>query len=176
MLYIQANEMTYERNGKKIINIARLEFYEGDKIGLIGPNGCGKSTLLKLLAGQLRSDTGKLKRYGSHEYIPQLEQVEAEEVGTKTLRTLQVTHTNLECMSGGEQSRVKLGKMIESYVHFLLIDEPTNYLDLSTIKVLEQTMIDYPGTILFTSHDKKLVDQVADSILEIRDYQVVKVK
>ena len=173
MLYIEANQMTYERNGKKIINIPHLKFYEGDKIGLIGPNGCVKSTLLKLLAGKLACDTGYFKRYGNYEYIPQLEQVDAETIGTKTLSVLQVNHTNLACMSGGEQSRVKLGKMLESYVHFLLIDEPTSSLDEQGIKQFKGQIKRFNESYILVSHNRDVLDALCNKIWEMTDGNIV---
>lgn len=173
MLYVEANQMSYERDGRKIVNISKLKFYEGDNIGLVGPNGCGKSTLLKLLAGELVCDLGHLKINGTCEYIPQLEVLDAETITSKTLNNIKVMHTDTMCMSGGEQTRVKIGKILESYVHFLLIDEPTSSLDEEGIEQFKAQLKRLEHSYILVSHNREVLDTLCNKIWEMREGDIV---
>lgn len=162
----------------------------GDSIALIGPNGVGKSTLLKTIASQLPLIFGELKLGASleiayydqeHAILDSRKTVQAEiwddypgmlekEVrgilgnflfsGDDVLKTISL-------LSGGERARVALAKLYLKKANFLILDEPTNHLDLDSKMVLENALIDFPGTILFVSHDRYFINRMASRIFEL---------
>ncbi len=165
-----------------------LELVRGEALGVIGPNGCGKSTLLKALAGRRPSDAGQVKLGATtaiayfdqehsdlprertvvdfvHDLVPQLTDVQVRSfLGALSFRDDEVDKT-IGSLSGGETSRVAIAELVLSKANVLLLDEPTNHLDLPTRGVLEEALEDYPGTIVVVSHDRYLLDRIADRIL-----------
>ncbi len=162
----------------------------GERIALVGPNGVGKSTLLKILTDQLRPDTGHV-RYGTHVAIGYYDQ---EQTGlnpsqelidelwnhyphkTETeIRTVlgnflfegDDVYKNIEDLSGGEKARVSLAKLMLKNANLLILDEPTNHLDIGSKEVLEDALIDYPGTIIFVSHDRYFLNKMSTRTIEL---------
>ncbi|GAE47851.1 ABC transporter ATP-binding protein [Mesobacillus boroniphilus JCM 21738] len=162
----------------------------GDSTALVGPNGVGKSTLLKTIVEKLPSITGNIQ-YGSNVSIGYYDQEQAELssnkkvlnelwdeyplISEKDIRTvlgnflfsgddvLKIVST----LSGGEKARLALAKLMLQNSNFLILDEPTNHLDLDSKEVLENALIDYPGTILFVSHDRYFINRIATKVLEL---------
>ncbi|WP_144481507.1 ABC-F family ATP-binding cassette domain-containing protein [Cytobacillus oceanisediminis] len=162
----------------------------GDSTALVGPNGVGKSTLLKTIVEKLPSITGNIQ-YGSNVSIGYYDQEQAELSSNKKvlnelwdeyplksekeIRTvlgnflfsgddvLKIVYT----LSGGEKARLALAKLMLQKSNFLILDEPTNHLDLDSKEVLENALIDYPGTILFVSHDRYFINRIATKVLEL---------
>lgn len=162
----------------------------GDSIALIGPNGIGKSTLLKTIIKQLHPKQGEI-RYGTNVQIGYYDQEQAQLTSNKRvidelwdedrLRTEKEIRTILgnflfsgddvlkpvQTLSGGEKARLALAKLMMKKANVLVLDEPTNHLDLDSKEVLEQALIEYPGTIIFVSHDRYFINRIATKIYEL---------
>ncbi|WP_347484831.1 ATP-binding cassette domain-containing protein [Vandammella animalimorsus] len=159
----------------------------GDKIGLLGPNGAGKSTLLKIILGQLQPDSGKV-RLGTNLRIAYFDQMreaidpeatledfispgsEWIEIGQQRkhvksylgdfLFSPQRAHSPVKSLSGGERNRLLLARLFATPANVLVLDEPTNDLDMETLELLEELLQTYDGTVLLVSHDRSFVDNV----------------
>ncbi len=162
----------------------------GDSIALIGPNGIGKSTLLKTIVKRLPIKQGEL-RYGTNVQIGYYDQEQAELTSNKRvidelwdedrLKTEKEIRTilgnflfsgdnvlkSVQTLSGGEKARLALAKLMMKKANVLVLDEPTNHLDLDSKEVLEQALIEYPGTIIFVSHDRYFINRIATKIYEL---------
>ena len=164
----------------------------GDKIGLVGPNGIGKTTLLKLILGQIQPDSGKI-RTGMNMQIAYFDQMrdgldeEATlgefispgsdwiEVGTKRthvmtyltdfLFTPERAKAQVKALSGGERNRLLLARHFAKEANVLVLDEPTNDLDIDTLELLEEKLANYDGTVFIVSHDRRFLDNVVTSCL-----------
>jgi ATP-binding cassette subfamily F protein 3 len=165
--------------------------YRGDKVGLVGPNGAGKSTFLRLLMGRDDPDQGVL-RLGRNVavayYDQELQDLHAERTVLDEVWQLEPWKTagemrsylarflfrgdevrqTIGTLSGGEKSRVALAKLMLSTANFLILDEPTNHLDIPAREVLEEALIEYPGTLLLVSHDRYFLDRVITRLLYMR--------
>ncbi len=164
----------------------------GDRIGIVGANGAGKSTLLKILLGRLEPDSGEVKLGTKLEvaYFDQLrEQLDPDknlidnicggqdfiEINGKRrhaisylsdfLFTPDRIRTPARALSGGEQNRAILAKLFSKPANLLVLDEPTNDLDIETLELLEEILLDYQGSVLLVSHDREFMDNVVTSIL-----------
>ncbi|MEC5226749.1 ABC-F family ATP-binding cassette domain-containing protein [Bacillus licheniformis] len=162
----------------------------GESVALVGPNGIGKSTLLKALIQKLQPVSGTIAT-GSHVSIGYYDQEQAEltsskrvldelwddypEMNEKDIRTClgnflfsgEDVLKPVHALSGGEKARLALAKLMLQKANFLILDEPTNHLDLDSKEVLENALIDYPGTILFVSHDRYFINRIATKVLEL---------
>jgi ABC transport system ATP-binding/permease protein len=190
---IDAKGISKSFGEKTVISGFSLRIHRGDRIGIVGPNGAGKTTLLKLLTGELAPDTGNVK-LGTALEMARLDQSRAslhpEEtlanvltggggdtvfVGGKPrhvisymqdfLFTGQQARTPVKVLSGGERARLLLARLFAVPSNFLVLDEPTNDLDLETLDLLEEVVGDYPGTALIVSHDRDFLDRVATQIV-----------
>jgi ABC transport system ATP-binding/permease protein len=164
----------------------------GDKVGLIGPNGAGKTTLLKLILGQLEPDEGTVKR-GSQLQVAYFDQMRdqidldatledfispgsewIEINGRRThvksylgdfLFSPARAHAPVRTLSGGERNRLLLARLFARPANVLVLDEPTNDLDIDTLELLEDLLADYPGTVFLVSHDRRFLDNVVTSTI-----------
>ncbi|WP_088328493.1 ABC transporter ATP-binding protein [Lacimicrobium sp. SS2-24] len=191
-LVFEASDLRYHIEGKPIVENLDFTLIRGDKLALIGANGCGKSTLIRLLLGQLQPDSGSVRQGTNIElaYFDQhriaLDQnasvVDAVAEGKKELtingRTRHVisylqdylfapdrVQAPVSSLSGGERNRLLLAKLLAKPSNLLILDEPTNDLDVETLELLEETLSQYPGTVILVSHDREFVDNVVTSSL-----------
>ncbi len=184
-IIFEAEHLNYSIGGKTIVNDFSFNIMRGDRIALIGPNGCGKSTLLKLLLNELQPDSGRLHCGTKLEvaYFDQYREVLDPEktvidnladgkqevtVGGRTRHALgylqdflfapKRARTPVKALSGGEKNRLLLAKLFLKANNLLILDEPTNDLDIETLELLEDLLANYQGTLLLVSHDRQFVD------------------
>ena len=189
---IEAKDVTFAYNGMPVIRDLSTVIMRGDRIGLIGPNGSGKTTLLKLLLGELAPTTGEVK-IGSNIQVAYFDQYraalredwnaienvaegrESVEINGKHkhvigylqdfLFTPERARAPITRLSGGERNRLLLARLFAQPSNLLVMDEPTNDLDVETLELLEDLLSDYPGTLLLVSHDRDFLDNVVTSTL-----------
>lgn len=185
-------DVSYAWGNKHIIKQFSTRIMRGDRIGLVGANGAGKSTLLKLILGELQPQSGKVK-LGTNLQIAYFDQLrdqldldknavdniaegrEVIEINGKSkhifsylsdfLFSGERARTPLRALSGGERNRVLLAKLFSKAANLLVLDEPTNDLDVETLELLEEILIDYPGTILLVSHDRAFLNNIVSSVI-----------
>ena len=172
-LVIKAKNINLEYNGKDILDIDDLEIYSYDKIGIIGKNGAGKTTLLKVLMGQIKLDTADVRTYGEISYIPQLENIEIENIEDKSvLGKLNVHNLAGENLSGGEETKLKIAKAFSENNDVIFADEPTCNLDNESIEYITNTLKYYSGSVVVISHDRYFLDEVVNKIWEIENGKI----
>lgn len=151
---------------QRIINIEKLEIKEGDRIGFVGRNGVGKSTLFGILTGDVRCDSGTIKRYCEIAIIKQNGETDGESDG-KYISQMRLKDSAI--MSGGEKTRLAIAAAFSKHTPLLLADEPTTNLDLHGIQMLEKMLKGYKGAVVVISHDRQLLDQTCNQIWELED-------
>jgi ABC transport system ATP-binding/permease protein len=192
-LVAEAKKISKSFGEREIVKDLDLLLLRGDRLGIVGPNGAGKTTLIKLITGQLEADSGSIK-LGTNLQIVALDQSRAS-LDPKMLLADVITagrgqsvtingetkhvvgymrdflfkpeqaRTPVSVLSGGERARLILARELAKPSNFLILDEPTNDLDLETLDLLQEMLADYKGTILLVSHDRDFLDRVATSIL-----------
>jgi ATP-binding cassette subfamily F protein uup len=188
----EGENMSLSFDDKQIINDLDLLLMRGDKVALVGPNGCGKSTLIKVILGDQPVDSGVV-RLGTNLEVAYFDQHRAQldpgqsvmdNVGDGKqdiefqgrprhilsylqdfLFTPKQARTPVSALSGGERNRALLAKILLKPSNILVLDEPTNDLDIETLELLEQIIANYEGTVLLVSHDREFVDNTATSVL-----------
>lgn len=200
-LVAEFKDVSFGFENKPIINNFSGLVLRGDKIGLIGPNGIGKSTFLKLLVGDLQPNSGTVKLGTKLEtaYFDQLqEQIDLEkspvdniaegreyiEINGQNKHIMgylgdflfsgERARTPVKALSGGERNRVLLAKLFSKSANLLIMDEPTNDLDVETLELLEEILTNYSGTLLLVSHDREFLDNVVSSTIGFEGQGVLK--
>ncbi|MFZ0423291.1 MAG: ATP-binding cassette domain-containing protein [Xanthobacteraceae bacterium] len=192
-LVVEAKEIGKSYDGRPIVTDFSTRIQRGDRIGIVGPNGSGKTTLINMLTGALAPDTGTV-RLGSTLAIATLDQhrdsldpdvtVAAALTGGSGdtvmvnghakhvvsymkdfLFASEQARTPLRKLSGGERGRLMLARALAKPSNLLVLDEPTNDLDMETLDVLEEILADYPGTVLLISHDRDFLDRLVSGVI-----------
>ncbi|MEW6678521.1 MAG: ATP-binding cassette domain-containing protein [Pseudomonadota bacterium] len=173
--------------GRTLIKDFSTRIIRGDKLGLIGPNGAGKTTLIKLILGELEPDAGRIKR-GTRQEVAYFDQFRNQlddnatlidtispgsdyvEIGGQKKHVIgyleeflfpaERARAKVSALSGGERNRLLLARLFARPANLLVLDEPTNDLDIDTLELLEQLLQDYPGTVILVSHDRAFLDNV----------------
>ena len=193
-MVFEANDISfaYPTASAPVVRDFSIRVMRGDRIGLIGPNGSGKTTLLKLLLGELEPATGEIRRGANVEvayYDQQREQLNPERSVVDTIGDGNDTVTvngrprhvhgylqdflfsperarsPVRALSGGERNRLLLARLFTRPANVLVLDEPTNDLDLETLELLEQQLVEWSGTLLLVSHDRRFLDNVVTSTI-----------
>ena len=191
-IVIEAENLVFGWENDPIVNDFSCKIMRGEKIGILGPNGCGKSTLIQLLLGQLAPQSGWIKTGTKLEvaYFDQhRETLDPQKSVRENLAAAgdQVTingrprhvvgylkdflfnektiHMPVKALSGGERNRLLLARLFTRSFNFLVMDEPTNDLDIETLEQLEELIIEYSGTLLLVSHDREFIDNTVTSSL-----------
>jgi ATP-binding cassette subfamily F protein uup len=202
-MVIDANGISfaYTRDGQRIIDNFTATLMRGDKIGIIGPNGSGKTTLLKVLLGELKTTDGTI-RLGTNLEIAYFDQLHARLDNNKAvwenvadgyssitingqgrhvvgylqdfLFTPQQARSLVSSLSGGERNRLLLARLFAKPSNVLVLDEPTNDLDMETLELLEELLIDYTGTVLLVSHDRAFLNNVVTGTVALEGHGKVK--
>ena len=193
---VELHKLNKSFNGKVILNDFSYMFNRGERIGIIGKNGSGKSTFLNILTQTMKPDTGKvvigetikigyytqggisikpeqkvidvIKEFG--EYIPLAKgrSISAGQLLERFLFDRKKQHDFVEKLSGGELKRLYLCTVLIQNPNFLILDEPTNDLDIVTLNVLESFLLDYPGCLVVVSHDRYFMDKIVDHLFVFR--------
>jgi ATP-binding cassette subfamily F protein uup len=192
-LVVEANGISKSFGGTPIARDFSIRIQRGDRIGLVGPNGAGKTTLLNMLTGTLAPDSGEV-RLGANIEMATLDQNrgtldpnmsvrdtltggrgDSVFVGNQTrhvvgymkdfLFTPEQAGTMVSRLSGGERGRLTLARVLAKPSNLLVLDEPTNDLDLETLDLLEEMIDDYPGTVLLVSHDRDFLDRTVSAVV-----------
>jgi ATP-binding cassette subfamily F protein uup len=189
---IEARNVTHGYDGKPLLRDFSLRVMRGDRVGIIGNNGVGKSTLLRILLGELTPDAGSVK-LGTNTEVGYFDQLRRELDPTKTvaevvgegreyvevqgrkkhvvayltdfLFSAKRALTPISALSGGERNRVILAKLLTRAANLLVLDEPTNDLDVETLEALEGRLAEYDGTLIVVSHDRYFLDAIVTSTL-----------
>ncbi len=191
-LVAEAIDVSFAYEGKPLIRNLTTTIMRGDKVGIIGPNGAGKTTLLQLLLGKLKPDSGQIKT-GTAQSVAYFDQLRAQldedatvidnvahgrdrvEINGKQKHIIgylqdflfspERARSPVNVLSGGERNRLLLAKLFSVPANILVLDEPTNDLDVETLELLEELLMEFNGTVLLVSHDREFINNVVTSTL-----------
>ena len=192
-MVVEAEGISKSYGERAIVKNFSIRIQRGDRVGIVGPNGAGKTTLIKLLTGELAPDSGDA-RLGAALEMATLDQRRGSLLPGTTLKdaltgggsdwvevngqrkhvigymkdflfTPEQIRTPVEKLSGGERGRLTLARALAMPSNFLVLDEPTNDLDLETLDLLQEMLADYAGTVIVVSHDRDFLDRVATSVI-----------
>ncbi len=196
---ITATNIRHSWDDQPLIDTFSTEIQRQDKIAIIGPNGCGKSTLVQILLGKLQPDGGEV-RLGTNLEIAYFDQLRDQldesasvidniaqgsefiEIGQERMHVISYLqrflfdsarlHSPVSSLSGGEKNRLLVAKILSKPSNILVLDEPTNDLDIETLEVLEDMLLDYKGTIILISHDRHFINNIATSSIVFENGQI----
>jgi len=193
---LDIKDVSHKYDGRLIFQDICLSIERGEKVALVGQNGSGKSTLLRIIAGVEQPHSGTIKM-GHNVLFDYFAQEHAEKLnsGNTLLQEVesvapfsmipQVRHILgaflfsgddvfkiVNVLSGGEKSRLSLAKMLLKPTNFLILDEPTNHIDITTKKILKRALLDYTGSLLIVSHDRDFLDGLVSKVYELKDSNV----
>lgn len=197
---VEMHKISKSFEGKQLFSNFEYNIKQGERIGIIGKNGSGKSTFLKILTGQLEPDAGKVVigetvQFGYYsqggiqvkpgqkvievvrefgEYIPLQKgrKISAQQLLERFLFDRKKQYDFVEKLSGGERKRLYLCTVLIQNPNFLILDEPTNDLDIVTLNVLENFLLDYPGCLMVVSHDRYFMDKIVDHLFVFGDHRI----
>jgi len=196
----EAEAVSLSFGGNRVIDNFSTTILRGDRVGIIGPNGAGKSTLIKLLLGELQPDSGQVRR-GTRQQVAYFDQQRERLNADKSvmdnvadgsqhvvvngrdrhvasylrdfLFPAERLQSPVSTLSGGERNRLLLARLFAKPANLLVMDEPTNDLDVETLELLEELLMDYQGTLLLVSHDRAFLDNVVTSTLVFKGAGVI---
>lgn len=198
---VELHNVSKSFGSRKVLDKFSYNFLRGERIGVIGKNGTGKSTFLNILTGKMIPDSGKvvvgetikfgyytqegivpkegqkvidvIREYG--DYIPLMKgrQISAQQLLERFLFDRKKQYDYVEKLSGGERKRLYLCTVLIQNPNFLILDEPTNDLDIVTLNVLESFLLDYPGCLMVVSHDRYFMDKIVDHLFVFRGNTVI---
>jgi ATP-binding cassette subfamily F protein uup len=191
-IVVEATDVAFAYDKHPIVRDFSCTIMRGDRVGILGPNGVGKSTLVRLLLGELQPRTGRIK-HGTNLEVVYFDQLRTQLDETRTVQqnvspdsdmvdvggrrrhvigylkdflfSPQRSRTPVWVLSGGEKNRLLLAKLFTRPANVLVLDEPTNDLDVETLELLEELLLEYQGTILLISHDRTFINHVVTSTL-----------
>lgn len=175
---IKFNQIKHKLTDFRSLNIENLYAYQFEKIALIGGNGTGKTTLLNMIAQKTKPESGTVETDGEIQYFEQLNMDVENDFNTldgSLMSELHIPMHTTDSMSGGEKAKYKLANVISNYSPILLLDEPTNHLDKIGKDYLNNILKYYYGTLIIVSHDRALIDQIADTIWDIQEDGTIRV-
>ncbi len=172
MQLAKLNKIKKYYGDRLILDIKDFEIFEEDRIGVVGQNGAGKTTLLNILMKKIEPDEGQIFLTESYSYISQMENylVECEE--NKIKKLFKAPDKYEDFLSGGEKVRLKISKALSENKKLIIADEPTSNLDANSIKVLEDMLKNYKGSLLLVSHDREFLDSLCNTIVQIEDGKI----
>ncbi|QAA32949.1 ribosomal protection-like ABC-F family protein [Clostridium manihotivorum] len=189
-IIIEGRKISKSFKDKIIFNSADFEIYKDSKVAVVGPNGCGKSTLVKMIMqgdSSIRiSNSAKIGYFSQDmnildEGLTIKENVLKESIYDETFARILLSRLlfrkddifkKVRVLSGGERVKVSLAKILLSDFNMLILDEPTNYMDIDSLEVIEEALRGYNGTLLFVSHDRRFIEEVADKIMTMEDNKI----
>ena len=188
---IELEDLSYSVENKTLFDHLNFHLTAGMRVGLVGPNGSGKTTLLRLLTGEAEPATGTIKRANQLRitYFEQNRQLDGDQTLRRALapdsdsivyqdRVIHVAswaarflftgeqlNQPVSRLSGGERARVLIAQLMLQPADVLLLDEPTNDLDIPTLEILEETLLEYPGSLVLVTHDRYMLDRIANIVV-----------
>lgn len=188
---LKIDNLSFQYEETPVFSNVKIHVNRGERIALVGPNGVGKTTLLKIILGQLKPASGSI-HVGTNVQIGYYDQEqqtlsssktvldelwdEYPSVDEKDIRTVLGNFLfsgddvlqSVQSLSGGEKARLSLAKLMMQQANFLVLDEPTNHLDIDSKEVLEAALMEFPGTIIFVSHDRYFINKITDQVIEMQ--------
>ncbi len=172
MLLIESNKIKKYFEDRLILDIDNLKIYSEDRIGIVGRNGVGKTTLVNILSQRLDPDEGFVKLYARYSYISQLEDPHSKDISSEMASKFGIEPIWNNNMSGGEKTRFKLAKALDSNSTMMLADEPTSNIDMEGIQLLEEMFVEYKGALVLISHDRSFLNKLCNKILEVENGKI----
>ena len=198
---VEMHNISKSFEDKQLLNRFDYNFQPGDRLGIIGKNGTGKSTFLNIITGDIEPDTGKIvlgetvkfgyytqrgieikpgqkvidviREFGDYIPLKKGRQISAQQLLEKFLFDRKKQYDFVEKLSGGERKRLYLCTVLIQNPNFLILDEPTNDLDIVTLNVLENFLLDFPGCLLVVSHDRYFMDKIVDHLFVFKGNAVI---